>query len=55
MKNIVSEIENAKNMEELDSLRLEIIHAIQNGADFQALQDTFRKQKNRIRRHGGRL
>lgn len=49
---IIEKINGCETMRELDELRLEVVHAINNGADFAAVQTAFRKKKNSLKRHG---
>lgn len=49
---IIEKINGCETMRELDELRLEVIHAVNSGADFATVQAAFRKKKNSLQRHG---
>ena len=49
---LIERIKNCQTMRELDELRIEIISAADNGADFGELQQTFIRKKNSLRRNG---
>ncbi len=49
---LIEKIKNCQTMRELDELRIEIIRAANNGADFEKLQKSFIRKKNSLRRNG---
>lgn len=49
---LMDKIKNCQTMRELDELRIDIIKAAENGADFGELQQAFIKKQNNLRRNG---
>lgn len=49
---LINKIKNCQTMRELDELRIEIISAAENGADFGELQQEFIRKQNSLRRNG---
>ena len=49
---LIDRINNCKTMRELDSMRKEVIRAVDRGANFEKLQTAFVKKQNRLRRAG---
>lgn len=50
--NLIEKIKNCQTMRELDELRIDIIRAADNGADFEGLQKAFIRKQNSLRRNG---
>lgn len=50
--NLIDKIKNCQTMRELDELRIEIIRAADNGADFEGLKKAFIRKQNSLRRNG---
>lgn len=49
---LINKIKNRQTMRELDELRIEIIHAAENGGDFNTLQKAFIRKQNSLKRNG---
>lgn len=49
---LMDKIKNCQTMRELDELRIDIIKAAKNGADFGELQQVFIRKQNSLRRNG---
>lgn len=48
---LINKIKNCQTMRELDELRIEIISAAENGADFGEFQQEFIRKQNSLRRN----
>lgn len=51
---ILDKIQSCKTMEELDSLRLEIVNATLNNGMFYTAQQAFIKKRNKIKRNANK-
>lgn len=49
---LIDKIKKCQTMRELAELRVEIVHAAENGEDFNALQKEFICKKNSLKRNG---